>query len=148
MRFRWPAVAAAAAVIAVALVAPANGAPRRVHMEEFPYQTPAIGAHAELAYGWYYDCEMQVGCAIVPSAARNRWVDLEIQDATGTTVYGAVYSMPGGNHYRDFCGSTDEPIYVRKGIELLVHVIPGVCPGTTTPSTPTRGTVVATFSRG
>ncbi len=148
MNFRRLGLVAIAAVIAGALATPAQGAPRRAHMEEFPYQTPAAGAHAVLAYGWYYDCEMQLGCVIIPSARRDRWVDLEIRDVTGAPVYGAVYSMPGGHHYRDFCGSTDRRLHVRKGIELLVHVIPGVCPGTTTPSTPTKGAVVATFTRG
>ncbi|MFN2587995.1 MAG: hypothetical protein ABR613_07755 [Actinomycetota bacterium] len=145
---RLAGAAFTAVLVAASLAAPASGAARRAAVPaEFPYQSPALGAHATVVYGWYYDCEMQIGCTIVPSARRDRWVNLEIRDTTGGAVYGAVYSMPGGHHYRDFCGATDEPICVRKGIELLVHVIGGVCPGTATPSTPTRGTVVATFGR-
>lgn len=131
------------ATVAAPAVGAADRAPRRV--EEVPYLTPALGAHLGAAYGWYYDCELQLGCSIVPVEKGDRWVRLEVVDQAGADVYGAVYTMPGGEHYLDFCTSTDRWIPVRPGMELLVHILPGFCPDGATPSTPTTGKVRATF---
>jgi hypothetical protein len=115
---------------------------------EAPYQTPVIGASVHFqgeTTAYYYDCLSQIGCAILRVKSGERFADLEVEDAAGTPVLASVYTMPGGNHIGDFCGSTDKPIPTFGAHELLVHVVNGVCPDESTPSVVTSGIVRATF---
>lgn len=114
---------------------------------EAPYRTPALGvAVGTTTVAYYYDCINQIGCAIVPLERGDRFVRIEVEDAAGTPVHASLYSMPGGFHYGNFCGSTEKPISVA-GKDLLVHVVSGVCPDGSTASVATTGIVKATLSR-
>lgn len=131
--------------LSAAVVAPSAARPAPKRTYEAPYRTPAPGAYTDPAHAWYYDCETGIGCALIPTDKRDRRVALEVVDASGRPVRAEVYTMSGGDHYLSFCGATDEPVRVTPGIELLVHVIPGTCPDGATVSSPTTGTVKATF---
>lgn len=116
---------------------------------EAPYRTPVVGAAiGSENKAYFFDCLNQIGCAIVPLKAKDRFARLEIVDAAGGDVYGSVYVMPGGAHLLDFCGATESRLHVRGLKELLVHVISGVCPGESTPTVATTGVVRATLTKG
>lgn len=127
------------------VVAPSAARPAPERSYEAPYRTPAPGAYTAPAHAWYYDCETGVGCALIPIRKRDRRVTLQVLDATGLPVRAEVYTMPGGRYYFHFCGEMSESMPVTPGMELLVHVVPGTCPDGATPSSPTTGTVKATF---
>lgn len=114
---------------------------------ESAYRTPVLGtAVGSGNKAYYFDCLKQIGCTILPVKPKERYVDLEIADAAGGRVYGAIYAMPGGDFIDDFCGTTERPLFVRGIKELLVHVISGTCPNNSI-STATTGVVRATFTR-
>ncbi len=114
---------------------------------ESPYRTPVLGtAIGSGNKAYYFDCLKQIGCTILPVKPKDRYVELEIGDAAGGPVYGAIYAMPGGDFIGDFCGATERPLYVQGVKELLVHVISGTCPNESI-SIATTGVVRATFTR-
>lgn len=114
---------------------------------ESPYRTPVLGtAVGSGNKAYYFDCLQQIGCTIVPVKPRDRYVELEIADAAGGSVYGAIYAMPGGDFIGDLCDATRQPLFVEGVKELLVHVISGTCPNESI-STATTGVVRATFTR-
>lgn len=138
----------ALSVLSMALTAPATTAAPRQHVVERPYKTPVPGA--TLGPGnkaYYYDCQMGIGCAIIPLEKRDLYAQIDINDAAGQDVFFTVYTKPGGMHLGDFCGSTGDAIWTFEQVELLVHIVSGVCADGSTPSVATTGTVVTTLSK-
>ena len=117
---------------------------------EAPYTGAVIGAEATDG-GFCLSAEF--GCIDFMWLRGERSVTLEIQDATGLPVYGAVGQWVQGpdNLYveelRYFCGKTTPPYKIdpKRG-ELAVFIFEGgplpECPGVAT-----SGRVVATFAR-
>jgi hypothetical protein len=142
------------APVAASPIAPSDGTPQtwtqvrgegRPRVVEAPYLVPVIGGSIEGENSaYYYDCELQIGCAIISLRRGDRFAKLRIKDTVGETVLGSIYTMPGGDHLSFFCGRTKYPLFVGHATELLVHVISGVCPGGES-SVVTRGVVRATL---
>lgn len=74
--------------------------------------------------------------------ARERWVTLSLEDETGNPVLGRV--QVNGEVVR-FCSDTEKPLRVRRGDEIKVNAIFGLCDGGF--SVVTEGTITATFSK-
>lgn len=138
-----------AVLAGAAIAAPATARRRPTErIVKSPYRTPVLGvAIGAENQAYYYDCLQQIGCAILPVKAKDRFVRLEILDASGGETFGAIYAMPGGDHVGNFCGATKQPLFIRGVQELLVHVISGFCPGGSTPSTATTGFVTGIFTK-
>lgn len=136
-----------AGVIVALVVSPAGAGGSRRHVVERPYRTPVPGAALGGDYqAYYYDCQNQIGCAVLPTKGL-RFAKVEVDDAAGQNVFFSVNTMPGGNHLGDYCGSTGDWIATDGAHELLVHIVAGVCKDGSTPSVATTGIVRATFSR-
>lgn len=80
-----------------------------------------------------------------------RGVEIVIEDRTATTVYAVLtQGDTDGDAYPDpigeVCGTSRGPIPIQPDFPVTIHIYSGNCSGTTTPSTPTGGTVAATFS--
>ena len=135
-------------LILVALAPPAGARPAGRRVIEKPYRTPVPGA--TLGPGnkaYYYDCQNEIGCAIIPLKTTDRYGAIEIEDTAGQKVFFSIYLMPGGSHIGDFCGSTGGAISTRRAQEFLVHVVSGVCDDGSTVSVATTGIVKATLSK-
>lgn len=136
----------AIAVLVLAAVGGPAAARPGGRVVERPYRTATPGAAFGSDYKiYYYDCQNQIGCAVLPS--KGRFATVEVVDAAGQNVFFSVNTMPGGTHLGDYCGSTGHPIATNGASELLVHVVTGVCGDGSTPSIVTTGDVRATFSR-
>lgn len=91
---------------------------------------------------------------IVPPGAGFSYIKVEIQDATGLTVGGFLAQQDADGDglqdgYGTFCGGHSEFIPLEvPGTSVGISLYPGSCDnaGTPAPSTPTTGTIVATFS--
>lgn len=150
------AVALAIGLLAGAMIGPADAAkkkkkkrkPKKVErVVEGSYDTPAIG-HPDVIVG----CSGSTGCATIGVGPKERWVKLEIEDATGLPVYAVAGQDLDGDSFADtsisFCGSTgDEPVEIERGypINIFISAGPGVqtpCPGIATGP----GKAIATLS--
>ena len=89
-----------------------------------------------------------IGGFAFASGAEEKYVMVEITDASGTTISGSVGQDPDGDMTTDekgtLCGSTEEPIAIEPGVEVVVYVNQGACNGG--PSIVTQGTIAVTFS--
>lgn len=144
--------AAMVVVIALALVAPAAArpapGPRQV---EDTYQTPSVAIQAPTGQSAYacstrdMNGHSNVGCLTFSTRYGERYVDIEITDASGLPVPAWVghEGVPGVGG--EICGVTEKPIRIVPGLTLDVWIYPTIvdplCPGTGT-----TGTVRAVFS--
>lgn len=100
--------------------------PVKVEREAFgTYDSPAIGHPSAVAF-----CSGSTGCAQIALEPKERWVKLEIEDATGLPVYALAGQDTDGDNFADvsftFCGSTgDEPIEVEPGYEINIFISAG-----------------------
>lgn len=143
----------AGAVLTSALLgAPAlAGKNTKRRVAEAPYTGAVLGT--ESTDGGYCLTSPNIGCMDFTWLRGERSVVLEIRDATGLPVYGAVGQWiqgPDNNYTSDmvyFCGKTTPPFKIdpKKG-DLAVFLYDAgplpECPGVAT-----SGKVVATFSR-
>lgn len=91
---------------------------------------------------------------IIPPAGDFPYIKIEIQDATGSTVGGFISQQDAdgdglADGYGTFCGAHAESVPLEvPGTVVGISLYPGLCDngGTPAPSTPTTGTIVATFS--
>ena len=91
---------------------------------------------------------------IIPPAGNFPYIKIEIKDATGLTVGGFLAQQDSdGDGFQDgygtFCGAHTESVPLEvPGAVVGISLYPGACDnaGTPAPSTPTTGTIVATFS--
>lgn len=124
--------------------------PKRVErVAEAAYDAPALG----VAGAGGVCPHATNSCAAIPTGADDKFVKIEVKDATGLPVAFTLGqdtdpdTLGTETQYGIFCGTTgDEPIAVEAaGVELLsfVWAFGGAeCPG----AVATTGTVVATFS--
>lgn len=87
------------------------------------------------------------GCVFFPTRPGERFVDLEVRDATGLPVQAFVaIEDEGQGDWRPFCGETDEPLRVYGTVTVIFYAYTPVglppCPGAAT-----TGSVEAVFSR-
>ena len=91
---------------------------------------------------------------IIPPGPGFSYIKIEVKDATGLTVGGFLAQQDADGDglqdgYGTFCGAHTEfvPMDV-PGTTVGISLYPGACDngGTPAPSTPTQGTIVATFS--
>jgi type II secretory pathway pseudopilin PulG len=131
--------------LTAAFVAPSAARTSKKRVVELPYKTPVVGANTPAASGWYFDCFSQIGCVLIDVKGKDRFLSLEITDATGLPVY-AQLRDPNGGVYAHIYGSTDKPLGIGGPYIYTLHILPGTSP-LAQPSAPTTGIVTATFSR-
>lgn len=153
-------------LVAGAMIVPAEAAKKKkkkpvtpVRIEqvvEVPYTGGEIGVNTPVASGG----TCLVGGAafackeIIPPSADFSFIKVEIKDTSGLTVGGFLAQQDADGDglqdgYGEFCGAHSEfvPMDV-PGTTVGISLYPGACDngGTPAPSTPTSGTIVATFS--
>ena len=116
---------------------------------EIGVNTPVASAGSCLVGGAAFTCK-----ELIPPSAGFSYIKIEIKDATGLTVGGFLAQQDADGDglqdgYGEFCGAHSEfvPMDV-PGTTVGISLYPGACDngGTPAPSTPTTGTIVATFS--
>ncbi len=93
----------------------------------------------------------RVGCVRIPIEAGERYVSLEVTDASGDDVWASVYVYgysDGTDTHEHVCGKSDAPLAIASGVEELVVVITQTTGGATNScaGAATQGTVTAVFS--
>lgn len=148
-------------LVASAMVVPAEAAKKKkpVRIEqvvelqytggEIGVNTPVASAGSCLVGGAVFTCK-----ELIPPSAGFSYIKIEVKDATGLTVGGFLAQQDADGDglqdgYGEFCGAHKEfvPMDV-PGSVVGISLYPGACDngGTPAPSTPTTGTIVATFS--
>lgn len=148
-------------LIAGAMVVPAEAGKKKkpVRIEkvvEVPYTggelgvaTPVISGGVCLNGAEVFTCK-----SIIPPAGNFPYIKIEVQDATGLTVGGFIAQQDADGDglqdgYGEFCGAHPETVPLEiTGAVIGVSLYAGACDnaGAPAPSTPTSGTIVATFS--
>jgi hypothetical protein len=116
---------------------------------EIGINTPAASAGGCLNGTDVFNCK-----EIIPPGTEFTHIKVEIKDATGQTVGGFISQQDKdgdglADGYGTFCGAHTETVPLElPGTVVGISLYPGVCDnaGTPAPSTPTTGTIVATFS--
>lgn len=140
---------AAAVLVAATVTAPASSsrAPRSERRVEARYQTPSIAAHPVVAV-----CQQDGavsgnrGCVTFPTVAGERFVHVEIADASGLPVQGFIaLEHELQPDWRPFCGATTEPVPIAGTVVVIVYPYspPGLPPCL---GAATFGSVTAVFS--
>lgn len=118
-------------------------APKKVTREETAeYFAPAY-------FSWNPTGAHNIGGVSFPTGLGENFVSVEIEDATGMPVSAAVGQDPEGDGTvttTDFCTSTEEPLPIEPGLEVVVFVFVGPCTAPPGPAFATQGTVTATFT--
>ncbi len=92
-----------------------------------------------------------VGCVVFPIEPGERFVSIDVADASGDDVWASVYTYgysDGTDTHEHVCGRTDAPLALTDGLEELVVITTQTTGGVTNPcpGPATQGTVTATFS--
>jgi len=129
------AITAGLALVASAAHAarPVKRENRRVRTVEAPYSTGLSYSIPGVGSGCIIDTPAS-SCILVPAGLNERFVSVEIVDATGLEVSASVGphdDVPGGE---PICGATTEPVPITPGVEVEVmlneldpsHVCPGL----------------------
>jgi hypothetical protein len=136
----------AVSLVGTALPGTASGKAPTVRTVEAPYATPFIG-HPE-ATGACADGDK--GCVYF-DVGRERLLDVEVVDGTGTPAYAYVLQRQDDGTppkaVGHVCGATTEPLKIKPNLEVIV--ILSVVTGPQVPCTgvATSGRVVARFTR-
>lgn len=62
------------------------------------------------------------GCIVLPVAPKERFVDVQISDASGTTAPGFVAQSDNPDTWTPICGGTDRPLKINPGVEVTIWV--------------------------
>lgn len=137
---------AAACFFAASLISPASGAQsEREVTKEYTMADGMVildSTHAAWTLGTAWK--------VFRPNAGERFVSFTASDDTDQSVYVHVHvdaNGDGKNEHLDFCTETPEPIRLGATRKIDVAVFLGTCPGDTTPSVVTQGTITATFTR-
>ena len=92
-----------------------------------------------------------VGCVVFPIEPGERFVSIDVADASGDDVWASVYTYgytDGTDTHEHVCGRTDAPLPLTDGLEELVVITTQTTGGVTNPcpGPATQGTVTAVFS--
>lgn len=116
------------------------------------YDAPAVGVATPVVSGGASGCTggNNVGCVEFPTTAKDKFVMIEVTDASGQKAGGYVSQGDTngdgvGDLFGDFCGAHAGPVAITPGIPLKVSLYNGTC-ADGSPSTVTTGTVKATFT--
>lgn len=92
-----------------------------------------------------------VGCVVFPIEPGERFVSIDVADASGDDVWASVYVYgytDGTDTHEHVCGRTDSPLALTDGLEELVVITTQTTGGVTNPcpGPASQGTVTAVFS--
>lgn len=92
-----------------------------------------------------------VGCVVFPIEPGERFVSIDVADASGDDVWASVYVYgysDGTDAHEHVCGSSEAPLALTAGLEELVVITTQTTGGVTNPcpGPATQGTVTAVFS--
>ncbi|MDQ3915828.1 MAG: hypothetical protein M3323_10960 [Actinomycetota bacterium] len=92
-----------------------------------------------------------VGCVVFPIQPGERFVSLDVADASGDDIWASVYIYgysDGTDTHEHVCGSSEFPFALAQGLEELVVITTQTTGGVTNPcpGPATQGTVTAVFS--
>jgi hypothetical protein len=104
------------------------------------YLMPSISA---------FQCQKDnsVGCVVLTPEGNERFIHVEVKDASGMAVYAYVNQDADGDGYSDIdgpiCGQTDYPLRITPRVPVRVFILPAYtfCPG----AIATQGTVEGIF---
>ena len=100
----------------------------------------------------FVDPTMPASCKEVPVTASEKYIKVEVKDATGTSVPGFISQGDTdgdgiNDGYGEFCGSHDAPVQLTApGTPVGVSMYPGICADASGGGIPTSGTLVVTLS--
>ena len=119
---------------------------------EAVYQCPC-GVWTPVQSAGFWLAGGAIGGALVPTGADDKFVEVEVSDASGQNVFiGMAQNVDGTDNFAevpvgDVCGSTEEPISIpNPGVQVDIFVYMGTCSDMATPSIATSGTITLTFS--
>ena len=140
-RTRSVAVLTLGLVMGAALWSPATADRAKTRTVKSDYTTPMF-------YQVTAHCGAGLGCVRIVPRARDRFVHVEISDATGTATYAYVNQDADGDGYSDIdgaiCGRTESPLQVVPGVPIHVFVLAQWVPYCAD-GVGTQGTVTALF---
>lgn len=149
---RFTLVVIAVAALLAGALAPAAGAgkPKRKKIERTA-QLTYLGATGVRGVQDSPCARDAVGCVVFPIEKGERYVSLDIADASGGNVWASVYIYgysDGTDTHDHICGKSDSPLAIASGVEELVVVITQTTGGATNPcdGAATHGEVTAVFS--
>ncbi|HEX2196463.1 MAG TPA: hypothetical protein VHJ76_06010 [Actinomycetota bacterium] len=148
----WIAVALASALLAVSVQAlPAEAGKKKKKKVERVEERQYVGATGVRGLQDNGCAGEPVGCVVFPVEPGERFVSIDVADATGEDVWASVYVYgysDGTDIHEHVCGRSDAPFALSPGLEELVVVTTQTTGGATNPCTgpATQGTVTATFS--
>lgn len=92
-----------------------------------------------------------VGCVVFPIEPGERFVSIDVADASGDDVWASVYVYgytDGTDTHEHVCGSSDGPLTLTAGLKELVVITTQTTGGVTNPcpGPATQGAVTAVFS--
>ncbi|MEA2432831.1 MAG: hypothetical protein QOG54_288 [Actinomycetota bacterium] len=128
-------------------------APAKVErVVELPYQCPC-GVWNPASPAGFWLAGGAVGGALTPTGGDDKFVKVEITDASGQKVnIGLAQNVDGTDNFAEVpvgevCGTTEEPLAVpNPGVQVDIFVYEGTCTDMATPSIATSGTIKLTFS--
>jgi len=136
-------------LVAGALSMPATAKKKKKKKKPVRVERVAEGAYTGSGGGLYGNLSgNNFGGASFPTGSEEKYVTVEVTDASGTAISGSVGQDPDGDSFTDekgtYCGSTEDPISIEPGVDIVVYVDQGTCAGG--PSLVTQGTIKVTFS--
>ena len=147
----WVAVGLAAALLAVSVqAAPAEAGKKKKKVERVEDRTYVAATGVRGVQDSACAGE-PVGCVVFPIEPGERFVSIEVADATGQDVWASVYVYgysDGTDLHEHVCGRSDGAFALSPGVEELVVITTQTTGGATNPCAgpATQGTVTATFS--
>lgn len=142
------AVALALGLLTGAFVGPAEAGKKKKRVAEVTYEAPALGSPSTIGVCF----RPTNSCGDIPTAATEKFVKMEIDDASGTAVAFTLgqdtdpETFGTETTYGDFCGTTGKKaLKIKPGFPLIVFPWAFgdiVCPG----AFGTTGTITATLS--
>lgn len=149
--FVWMAAALAAALLVVSVhAAPAEAGKKKKKVERVE-ERMYVGATGVRGASDSPCAGEPVGCVVFPVEAGERFVSIDVADASGDDVWASVYIYgysDGSDVHEHVCGRSDGPLALTPGLEELVVITTQTTGGATNPCAgpATQGTITATFS--
>jgi hypothetical protein len=127
---------------------------RTERVVEIPYTLGNLGAATPAYTGGvcFVDPTMPASCKEVPLQAGDKYIKVEVADASGTTVPGFISQgdIDGdtiSDGYGQFCGAHAEAVPLADAAAPVgISMYPGVCADASGGGIPTQGTITVTFT--
>jgi hypothetical protein len=138
-------IAIAVVLIVAGLVTPGHSRGRTERTETLEYVgASGVNVNTVTAFELVRCAQALPGCVAFETTPKDRWMTVEIEDATGGAVFALASQEIDTSYYENIC-SKSKTFKIGGGLPVYVWVLTGVCEDNT-PSTVTTGTVTATFS--